>query len=213
MAGIEMGPTDRETGAPLAVLFPENMGNRGQNVLDVGETARKLARVSAGVPFVAYHWRISGNFVFQWTNETTIREAVEVGQQVIRLRCVARTFEELKRVDALVPAAAEVIRNSVVLKTGSGSRRVIVVALSEPVSSELQMTGGASVRTEVLSWPSARDVLCLYERPGESGDVGQVTRAVVKAVKKLGGPSDLYGTGRAMGVIRDLLSDRGVIWM
>jgi hypothetical protein len=89
---------------------------------------------------------------------------------------------------------------------------VIFVALSQPVPRELQVSD-ASGRTEILSWPSARDVLCLYERPGESGDIGQVTRAVVKMVRKLGGPSELYGTARAMGVICDLLAGRGVTWM
>jgi hypothetical protein len=197
----------------LLCSFPRTWGNRGQNVLPVKGAALRLARTSPRVPFVAYHWRISGNFIFRWTDETNVREAIEVGRQVIGLRCVARTFDELKRVAGATPAGAEVIRSSVVLETSLGPRRVIVVALSEPVPSERQVTGTVNGRTQILSWPSARDVLCLYERPGESGDVGQVTRAVVGAIGKLGALPGLYGTGRAMGVVRDLLAGRGVTWI
>jgi hypothetical protein len=96
----------RVPAGPLAALLPVNMGNRGQNVLPVAETALKLARASPRVRFLAYHWRISGNFVYRWIDETTARDAVEIGQQVAGLRCLARTFEELKRVNDAVPAAA-----------------------------------------------------------------------------------------------------------
>ena len=196
--------------APLAALFPEDMGNRGRNVLSVAETALRLAQASSHVRFVGYHWRISGNFVFEWKDAADMGEAERAGQQVTQLRCLARPFQGLRQVDAAVPAGAHVIRNSVLLNKDLGTWRVIFVALSEPVPTTFRATGDLTRQVAVLSWPSERDVLCAYDRPGESGDVGQVTRAVVKAVKRSGGLHAVYGTGRAVGVLRDLLAWRGV---
>jgi hypothetical protein len=119
-------------------------------------------------------------------------------------------MDELRRVDAATPADANTIRGSVVLATDSGTKRVILVAMSELVPSGFAKTGAVSSRVSVLSWPSSRDIVCLYDRPGESGDVGEVTRAVVKATKKLGGSPALCETGRTMGVIRDLLVGRNM---
>lgn len=88
---------------------------------------------------------------------------------------------------------------------------MIFVALSEDVSLERQFTGSIHRRIELVAWPSARDVLCLYDRPGEAGDVGQVTRAVLNELRSVGAAHQLFGTGRAMSVIRDLLTGRYVV--
>lgn len=191
-----------------AVLFPRNMGNRGQNVLSVPETFTELTCVSERVKFVAYHPRISGNSVFHYRDDKELKEVVELGQRVTGLACLARAFEALMRVSAAVPREAEVLRGSVVLRTAVGIKRVILVALSEPIADRHRVTGKVGKRVEILSWPSEQDALCLYDRPGESGDVGQVTRAVVGHVRRFGGYPRLYGTGRAMGVIEDLLTGR-----
>ena len=97
-------------------------------------------------------------------------------------------------------------RGSVVLRTSSGVRRVIYIALSRDIPVAFRFTGQMTPRISIISWPSERDILCLYDRPGESGDVGQVTKAVVTKLNKHVTPPEIYGTGRAMGVIHDILS-------
>ena len=191
----------------LAVLFPVNMGNRGQNVLGVQETFQKLSRASQRVCFISFHPRISGNFIFAGLGDEVINEAITIGQTVTRLRCLARRFSELRQVDQAMPKGAETSKGgSVVLQTLSGMRRVIYVALSRSIPAELRFIGQVVPRISIISWPSERDVLCLYDRPGESGDVGQVTRAVVARLNKHVTTSEIFGTGRALGVIRDILS-------
>ena len=85
-------------------------------------------------------------------------------------------------------------------------RRVIYVALSRDIPERFRFVGQLARRINIISWPSGCDVLCLYDRPGESGDVGQVTRAVMTKLNKHVSPPEIYGTGRAMGVIRDILA-------
>jgi hypothetical protein len=70
-----------------AVLLPKNMGNRGQNELSVRATFLELARASTQVRFIAYHYRRSGNFVFEYDDECAISEAAKIGEQVIGLQC------------------------------------------------------------------------------------------------------------------------------
>jgi hypothetical protein len=196
--------------AHLAAIFPEDMGNRGRNVLSVRDTALRLAELSLPIRFVGYHWRLSGNFVFEWNDPVDMRKAEKLGQQVTQLRCLARRFQDLRALETAVPEQAQVIRNSVLIKAESSTWRVIFVALSEPLAARVRASGELTPRVAVLSWPSERDALCVYERSGESGDIGQVTRAVVRAVKRSGAPATLFGTGRAMGVVQDLLAWRGV---
>ncbi len=87
---------------------------------------------------------------------------------------------------------------------------MILVALSGELPPFCRFVGSINPRIELVAWPSARDVLCLYDRPGEAGDVGQVTRAVLAKLRRSGTARQLYGTGRAMSVIRDLLAGRYV---
>ena len=189
-----------------AVLFPVNMGNRGQNELSVRDIFLELARSSIKAQFVAYHWRRSGNFVFEYDDEGAIPEAIRIGKQVTGLQCIVRRFSDLRVVSVAVPTNATVERGSVVFNTAAGVRRVIYVALSEKVKTPFQTKGPLGSRIEIFSWPSDQDVLCLYDRPGESGDVGQVTRAVVKVLKPR--QTEIYGTGRGVSVILDLLIGR-----
>jgi hypothetical protein len=196
-----------DTNEDLAALLPINMGNRGHNVLDIRETFQQLSRASKCARFISFHPRISGNFVFGSSRDEVIDEAIRVGQVVTELRCLARRFSELRQVDQAMPKGIETTkRGSVVLRTSSGMRRVIYVALSRDIPIAFRDVGQMTPRISIISWPSERDVLCLYDRPGESGDVGQVTRAVVTKLNKHVTPPEIYGTGRAMGVIRDILS-------
>jgi len=191
----------------LAVLFPVNMGNRGQNVLDVRETFQQFSRTSRCARFISFHPRISGNFVFRSSRDEDMDEAIRIGQAVTGLRCLARRFSELRRVDEAMPKEIEITkRGSVVLRTSSGMRRVIYVALSRDIPVAFRFAGQITPRISIIAWPSERDILCLYDRPGESGDVGQVTRAVVARLNKHVTGSEIFGTGRAMGVIHDILS-------
>ena len=176
-------------------------------MLGVQETFQKLSRASQCACFISFHPRISGNFIFAGSGDEVISEAITIGRTVTGLRCLARRFSELRQVNQAVPKGAEVSkRGSVVLQTSSGMRRVIYVALSRNIPAEFRFVGQTAPRTSIISWPSERDVLCLYDRPGESGDVGQVTRAVVVRLNKYVTASEIFGTGRALGVIRDILS-------
>ena len=65
---------------------------------------------------MAYHWRISGNFVFRDTGEEPIREAIGIGEQVTGLRCLGRRFQELRHVDEAVPTEAP--GNGIQARTG-----------------------------------------------------------------------------------------------
>lgn len=196
-----------DTSHDPAVLLPVNMGNRGHNVLDVRKTFQQLSGASPCVRFISYHSRISGNFVFDSSRDEVIGEAIRIGQVVTGLRCLARRFSELRRVDQAMPKGIEITRGgSVVLHASSGMRRLIYIALSRNIQAAFRFVGQMTPRISIISWPSERDVLCLYERPGESGDVGQVTRAIVTRLNKHDTPPDIYGTGRAMGVIHDILS-------
>jgi hypothetical protein len=145
-----------------AVLFPVNMGNRGQNELSVPGTFLELARLTTKAKFVAYHGRRSGNFVFEYDDEDAISEALRIGKQVTGLQCIVRRFSDLRVVSAGVPPEAKTDRGSVVLKTAAGVRRVIYVALSEKVDACSQTKGALTSRIEIFSWPSEQDVLSLY---------------------------------------------------
>lgn len=193
---------------PLAVLFPVNMGNRGRNMLDLKETFDKLSRASKNVRFVSFHTRISGNFLFVDSGEEVLKRAAAIGKKVIGLDCIVRRSSELYHVNETVPSEAVTRRGSVILQTSLGLRRIIYVALSKDIPTEFHCVGQLSPRISALLWPSERDILCLYDRPGESGDVGQVTRAVIGRLDRSGVEPGLFGTGRAMGVIRDILSGR-----
>jgi hypothetical protein len=196
-----------DTSQDLAVLLPVNMGNRGHNVLDVRETFQRFSSASQCARFISFHPRISGNFVFGSSRDEVMDEAIRIGQVVTGLRCLARRFSELSQVDQAMPKGIEITKGgSVVLRTSSGMRRVIYVALSGNIPVAFRVVGQMTPRISIISWPSERDVLCLYDRPGESGNVGQVTRAVVTKLNKHITPPEIYGTGRAMGVIYDILS-------
>ena len=102
-----------------------------------------------------------------------------------------------------IPPDAETRNGSVILPTGE---KLIHVALSKAFIETARSIGKISRCVEILEWTSPQDVLCSYDRPQKRGDVGQVTNNVVKV---LCGPS-LYGTGRALSVIRDLLGNRNM---
>ena len=195
--------------AGLAVLLPVNMGNRGQNVLPVRETFLRLRTEAKRAEFVAYHWRISGNFIFRYMDPDGLLDGLETGKRVTGLGCVVRPFDELQKVSAAIPSDAETVRGSVLVRRGK-DWRVVFVALSQSVGADHRQGGRAGTRVEIESWPSDRDVICLYDRPGEAGDVGQVTRNVVGSIQGVGPYPYLTGTGRALSVVRDLLSGRGL---
>jgi len=192
----------------FGVVFPVNMGNRGQNVLFIPEVFRGLVAASHDIEFVGYHWRISGNFVFRYRADAEIEKAAAAAKGILGLKCLARSFSHLANVDSAVPSNAKVVKTSVVVQTPVGQRRVVFVGLSGDVATVNQIRGILTPKIELIAWPSARDVLCLYNRLGEAGDVGQVTQAVEKRINKTNTELNLYGTGRALSVIRDLLGGR-----
>ena len=195
--------------SPKAVLLVINMGNYGHNCLPVKETFKKFRQHSQEVEFIAYHQNQSGNFVFVDSGEETRKRALETGEAVTDLSCLVRGFSELKQVDQEVPPEAQTTRRgSVILPTGE---KLIHVALSKTViekARHIGRIGSRGSRVEILVWPSPQDVLCLYDRPQEGGNVGQVTSKVLRFLRNHS--PDIYGTGRALSVIRDLLTDRNI---
>jgi len=195
----------------LAALFAVDLGNYGRNTLPIKELFKRLRAESRSVQFIAYHWRRSGNFIFVSRDETSIREAETLGRRVIGLPCIARSLLDLERVDRALPSSVMTTsRGSLALLTSDGPRKLIYVALSGSIPSSNQLAGKLGSRSQILSWPSGRDVLCHYDRPAKGGDVGQVTNAVLASLQKSLTGGGLYATGRAIGVIRDLLSGNGL---
>jgi hypothetical protein len=98
----------------------------------------------------------------------------------------------------------------VILNEPTSLWRAIAVFLSEAVRPERQIGGNLTPKIKVLGWPSDRDVVCAYHRPGEAGDVGEVSRAVVRKLRKILGQSTIRGSGRSIGVVRDLIGGRNL---
>jgi len=197
--------------APLGVTLPVNMGNRGRNELPPRSVFARLHGRPGDIAFLGYHWRRSGNFVFVDEGSDAAARAGEALARIIGLRCIGRGFPALTRVDWRVPSDVATTKGgSVVMTDPSGVWRVIAVFLSAAIPPSAQFTGMVTGRIRLLCWPSERDVLCAYDRPGEAGDVGQVTRAVVARLASTHATQLLVGSGRAVGVIRDILRGRGL---
>ena len=195
----------------LAVLLPVDMGNYKRNNLPVREMFEKLRRYSKEVEFIAYHWRRSGNFIFIDSGETTRKRALEIGEKLTALKCLTRRFSELRKVLQTMQPQIQVTKGgAMILPTPAGPRRLIHVALSHEVMEKTRRIGEIASRVEILAWPSPRYVLCLYNRPSNGGDVGHVTNKVLAVLRQSYFASDLHGTGRTLGVIRDLLENRGL---
>lgn len=192
----------------LGALFPVDMGNYGRNRFPPRSMFLDLKRYSPQIPFIGYHRRASGNFVFEQQSNADLDEAVEIAQRVTKLRCIARSFRNLADVREAVPSAIRTPRGSVVLQEGPRVRRVVFVAVSKPIISQLRVMNLISPRVEVVEWVSASDVVCLYDRPKAGGDVGQVTGALLRALRRTGLAASLIGTGRALSVVYDLLDGR-----
>ena len=202
---------DSSSQSELAVLLPVDMGNYKRNNFLVRDIFRKLRGSSKEVKFIAYHWRRSGNFIFIDSGETTRKKALEIGENVTTLKCLVRRFSELRRVLQLVQPKIQVTKGgAMVLPTSAGPRLLIHVALSHEVIEKNRHIGEIDNRVRVLTWPSPQDVLCLYNRPSKAGDVGHVTNKVLAALRQRYPAPELRGTGRTLGVIRDLLENRGL---
>lgn len=192
--------------APLGVVFSVNMSNRGNNEIPPDVVYRQLSTSGTGPEFVGYHWRRSGNFIFVRADKESESNAAAAVSMVTKLGSIPRSFSELVRVNWHAPVNVKTTqRGSIILDDSSGVWRVIAVFLSQEIVSEKQLLGAVTPKIRVLEWSSARDVLCAYDRPGEAGDVGQVTRAVVGALRSAENLPNLVGSGRTLGVIRDLL--------
>lgn len=199
------------TESPLAVLFPVNMGNRGQNMLDVRQTFQRFLQATDRVRFVAFHPRLSGNFLFVDSGGETLETAVAIGKAVTGLRCLARRLSDLTHAVRAMPLEAKANqRGSVVLEEQSRTWRVIYIALSASIPPQCRFLGQLRPRIRVIAWPSENDAICLYDRPGETGDVGQVTKAVVARLQRCVRGSELYGTGRAMSIVCEILSGKSL---
>ena len=193
----------------LAVLFVRDMGNYEQNRLNPATVLVQLRSNTAGVRFTGYHWRPSGNFLFICDSDRTLRAAQAVGEKVIKLPCLVRTATEVEAcVQAMPHECEETVQWSVILKAPEGIRKIIWVGLPVPIAEHERTVGRISARCSIHSWTSPTDVLCFYDRPKQGGDVGQVTTALVRAIRR---GSDLLATGRSMGLIRALTIGKGVI--
>jgi hypothetical protein len=156
-------------------------------------------------------WRRSGNFLFTVEKKTALQAVEKLGQEVTGLSCIVRKLHDLKSVLAALPAEAQSTKGgSVVLHTSSGPQKLIHVALSSDVPVDQQTQGPLTSRVRILTWPSSRDLLCLYSRPSVGGDVGQVTQAVLGHLQTKMPTSTLRGTGRAISVIKEIVEGKGL---
>ena len=189
-----------------AVLLPIDMGNYGRNSLQPKEIFERLSSHSREVLFLAYHWRRSGNFVFVDCGKETRKRALEAGETVTRLKCLIRTFGDLRKVDQAVPPEAQIRHGSMILPTGE---KLIHVALSKAIIETARATGRIGGLVEILAWPSHKTPYAhMTDLKKKGGDVGQVTNNVLEIL--LNHSPDIYGTGRALSVIRDLLENRNM---
>jgi hypothetical protein len=186
------------------------MGHRGHNELGVAEAFCKLSDASLGSVLLAHHRRRSGNFVV-WDNQEVRGTATAKAREATSLNAVLRPFPALVNLDWTVPEEARLEHGSLVLPARGTKRRLIAVMLSEEVPESARPRGSIRPDLGVIAWSSDRDALCWYDRPGEPGSVGRVTRALVARVKALGARPDTIGSGRAFSVIRDLLAGRNLV--
>lgn len=192
----------------LAILFVRDMGNYGQHRVAPKTILAELRKNSVGVQFTACHWRPSGNFLFAHDTEETLVAARAIGEEVTNLPCLVRTSVEMEAlVGALPKDCEETFQGSIVQDAPEGIRKVIWVGLSCSVPEDRRRIGAIGTRCSIHSWPTSRDVLCLYNRPKAGGDVGQVTTTVLRSI---GVNADLFGTGRSMGLLRDLTRGKGI---
>lgn len=190
------------------VLFPKDLGNYARNSLNIGQIFLKLREATPKIKFLAYHPRRSGNFLF-WpgAKQEELLKAKQVGEKITQLPCITRSIAALLLVNNhLPPAIQSTSRGSLYLATEKGAKKIILVMLSDSVEKGYQSTGPISPKVDIYKWVSPSDVLLLYARPQAGGDVGQVTTALLKHLKKsCADLSLLDGTGRAMSVIKDLV--------
>jgi len=197
--------------AALGVVFPVNLGTRGRNEVSPAVVFQRLRAAVTTSEFLGYHWRRSGAFVFLRPDREFDAEATAAVTRVTGLEAVARPFSALARVDWRVPLdTSTTARGSVVLGDTIGTWRLVSVFLSEEIPSDQRVSGTLTSRIRIVEWVSGSDVLCAYDRPSEPGDVGQVTRAVVLRLTRAGAGSKVFGSGRALSVVRDILCARGV---
>jgi hypothetical protein len=91
-----------------------------------------------------------------------------------------------------------------VLRTDGKDLKVVAVFFSDDVPPAAMMVG----RIRIRQWVSTRDALCLYDRQPEGGSVGQVRTAILRAVKRSVPGITVNATGRAMSVVKDIVSGR-----
>lgn len=200
----------RRTG-PLGVVFPVNMGNRGRNEIPPQTVFRNARLSEVDHEIVGYHWRRSGNFIFLRQTADSESNAVHLVASITKLGCISRSFSALVQLSWQVPVSARrTAYGSMILDDPSGVWRLVALFLSDEVPAEKRLIGAVSPQIKLLSWPSSRDVLCAYDRPGEPGDVGQVTRKAVTSLRKVAALPMLVGSGRAFGVVHDILCGRNL---
>jgi dephospho-CoA kinase len=189
---------------PLAAMFVVDADNYGRHRLNPGAAFLALQKGAPDVGWIAFHPRPpSAVFLFE---DGSSEVASRAGARILGLDCVVRTFPDLVRLDRATPVNAMTTRGgSIVVDRGSQRLRVIAVMLVKAVAAGDRRTGPLSGRVELVGWASECDAVCLYDRPAKGGNVGQVTTAVVGALRKGGHALDGRPTGRAMSVIRDVV--------
>ena len=192
---------------PLAAMFVVDAENYGRNRLDPREAFLALKMGAPSVGWIAFHPRPpSAVFLLE---DRSPDETNRAGKTVLGLDCVVRRFPDLIRLDCATPVAAVTTpRGSVVVARGGKRLRVIAVMLVEAADVDVRAMGRLAGRVELVCWASGCDVVCLYDRPAKGGNVGQVTTAVVRSLRQSGHALGGRPTGRAMGVIRDVVHGR-----
>lgn len=201
--------TNKSIPQGCGVIFPKDMGNYAHNSVEIRQVFQKLGEATSTTQFVGYHPRRSGNFMF-WpgANQEDLQKAKQIGETVTQLPCLTRSIDSLLLVNSQLPQEIQITpQGSIYLETEKGRKKIILVMLTESVEGRYHITGPISTTVDVYKWVSPSDVLLLYARPRTGGDVGQVTTALLKQLKKnCALLTELDGTGRAMSVIKDLVT-------
>ena len=207
--GLEQEAALRLTGRalPLAAMFVVDAENYGRNRLDPREAFVALKKGAPNVSWIAFHPRPpSAVFLLE---DRSPEETNRAGKTMLGLDCVVRRFPDLIRLDCATPVdAVTTPRGSVVVARGGKQLRVIAVMLMQAPDVGDRAMGRLADRVELVCWASGCDAVCLYDRPAKGGNVGQVTTAVVRSLLRSGHALGGRPTGRAMGVIRDVVHGR-----
>ena len=221
-----MFKANRTAGLALRILPPErycafliDLGNYGRNNITpklIFEELRKTP--SSDFTFTHYHWRRSGNFVFQVYSptpasviEARISNAINRVSKVKVNRSFGSIFRDFTTLQALLhyamnitgvaPGSSDIVKNGKPVK-------VAAVFVESNGNMKVPWPSALDTRVEVLGMAGEdpTSLVALYQRPREGGDFGYVSNAVRAFFRRSN--LTVTSTARAISVIDDIAAER-----